>query len=149
MNGLEPHPCIVYLAWFTLFVSLPAYRETEEYCNLFGVPAQTNQDSSRYKRAAFYSGIKGKVGLIFAKAAALRININTDGSSVAMGRTHITHGSHAPRLISSSLSHHLSLPVPILMCTGHLILSPLAPAPMTAPFTLLFLLRSHAISPHY
>jgi hypothetical protein len=43
-----------------------------------------------------YSGVEGKVGLIFAKAAALRINISTDGSPVAMGRTHITHGSHAP-----------------------------------------------------
>ena len=52
---------------------LQAHRETEEYCRLFGVPAQTNQDSFRYKRLAFYSGIKGKVGLIFAKAAALRI----------------------------------------------------------------------------
>ena len=50
---------------------LQAHRETEEYCRLFGVPAQTNQDSFRYKRAAFYSGTKGKVGLIFAKAAAL------------------------------------------------------------------------------
>ena len=89
---------------------LQAHRETEEYCRLFGVPAQTNQDSFRYKRAAFYSGIKGKVGLIFAKAAALRININTDGSPVAMGRTHITHTSHASHLLSSSLSHHLLPP---------------------------------------
>ena len=37
---------------------LQAHRETEEYCRLFGMPAQTNQDSFRYKRAAFYSGIK-------------------------------------------------------------------------------------------
>ena len=80
---------------------LQAHRETEEYCRFFGVPAQTNQDSFRYKRAAFYSGIKGKVELIFAKAAALRININTDGSPVAMGRTHITHTSHASHLLSS------------------------------------------------
>ena len=36
---------------------LQAHRETEEYCRLFGVPAQTNQDSFRYKRAAFYFGI--------------------------------------------------------------------------------------------
>ena len=48
---------------------LQAHRETEEYYRLFGVSAQTNQDSFRYKRAAFYAGIKGKVGLIFAKAA--------------------------------------------------------------------------------
>ena len=52
----------------------------------------------------------GKVGLIFAKAAALRINISTDGSPVAMGRTHITHTSHASRLLSSSLSLHLLPP---------------------------------------
>ena len=37
---------------------------------------ETKQVSFRYKRAAFYSGIEGKIRLIFAKAAALRININ-------------------------------------------------------------------------
>ena len=74
-----------------LLLFLQAHRETEEYCRLFGVPTKTNQDSFRYKRAAFYSGIKGKVGLICAKAAALRININTDGSPVAMGRTMTYH----------------------------------------------------------
>ena len=74
---------------FSSFRLIGDNRETEKYCRLFGVPAQTNQDSLRYKRAAFYSGIKGKVRLIFAKAAALRIDIY--GSSVAMGRTHITH----------------------------------------------------------
>ena len=34
---------------------LQAHRETEEYCRLFSVPAQTNQDSFRYKRAALFS----------------------------------------------------------------------------------------------
>ena len=68
---------------------LQAHRETEKYYRLFGVPAQTHQDSFRNKRAAFYSGFKGKVGLIFAKATTVRIKINTDGSPVAMGRTHI------------------------------------------------------------
>ena len=38
---------------------------------LLGVPAQTNQDSFRGRRAVFYSGIEGKVGVIFAIAAAL------------------------------------------------------------------------------
>ena len=88
----------------------------EEYCRLFGVPAQTNQDSFRYKRAAFYSDIKGKVGLIFAKAAALRININTDGSPVAMGRTHM----HCSLLASSPppFLNTSSLPAPVIKCPG-------------------------------
>jgi hypothetical protein len=58
------------------------------------MPAQNNKDSFLYKLTAFYSGLKGKVGLIIAKAAALRVNINTDGSPVAVDRTHITHNSH-------------------------------------------------------
>ena len=81
-----------------------------------GVPAQTNQNTFRCRRAAFYSTVTsgGNWGLIFAKDAALRININTDGSPVAMGRTHITHGSHAPHLSSSSsLFHHLLGPSPL------------------------------------
>jgi len=51
--------------------------------------------------------LRGKWVSIFAKAAALCINTNTGGSPVAMGRTHITHASHASRLLSLSLSHHL------------------------------------------
>ena len=117
----------------------------EEYCRLFGVPAQTNQDSFRYKRAAFYSGIKGKVGLIFAKAAALRININTDGSPVAMGRTHITHTSHASHLLSSSLSHHLLPPRSPRRTGGLLIPSPSA----LALCSTLLLFLSFTLSPRY
>jgi len=55
-----------------VFFSSRLIGETEENYRLFGVPAQTNQESFRYNRAAFYSGIKGKVGRIFVKAAALR-----------------------------------------------------------------------------
>ena len=65
-------------------------KSTNTGLRLAGVPAQTNQDSFRYKRAAFYSWIQGKVSLIFVKAAALRININTDGSPVAMGPRYST-----------------------------------------------------------
>ena len=42
-----------------------------------GTPAQPNQDQFLFRRAAFYSSLKGKVGLIAVKAAALRINMNT------------------------------------------------------------------------
>ena len=130
-----------------LFFFFQAHRETKECYRLFGMPAQANQDFFRFKRAAFYLGIKrnaGKVGLIFAKAAALSININTDSSPVAMGRTHMAR----TLLASSLLPPSASLPpsqFPFLECTeGHLIQSPLA----LAPCSTLFLLLSHARSPH-
>jgi hypothetical protein len=61
-----------------------------------------------FRRAAFYSSLKSKVGLIAAKAAALRINMNTDSCLVA-SRTASRRlaSSHATSLINSSLSHHL------------------------------------------
>ena len=54
------------------------------------MPAQINQDSFRYKCAAFYFRIERKVGFIFAKAAALHININTDDSSFYVTGTQFT-----------------------------------------------------------
>ena len=60
--------------------------------------------------AAFLSGLKSKVGLALAKAAALRIVLNLDGAPIA-SKSH-THPSHSQtsRLLTSSLS--LGLPVP-------------------------------------
>jgi hypothetical protein len=43
-----------------------------------GTPAQPDQDQFRFRRTAFNSSLKSKVGLIAAKAAALRINMNTE-----------------------------------------------------------------------
>src|SRR6056300_162548 len=120
---------------------IQAHRETEKYCRLFGVPAQTNQDSFRYKRAAFYSAIKGKVGLIFAKAAALRININTDGSPVAMGRTHInTSHIHRTLLTSSPPPFRItsSLPALVIKCPGGLLIP--SPSALALRSTLLLFL---------
>ena len=64
---------------FLRLLFLQAHRETENYFAFMGTPAQPNQDQFRFRRAAFYSSLKSKVGLIAAKAAALRINMNTDG----------------------------------------------------------------------
>ena len=127
-------------------LSLQARREPEEYYRLFGVPAQTNQDSFRYKRAAFYSGINGLVGLIFSEAAALRININTDGSPVAMGRAHITHAS---MLLASSPPPFLntsSLPAPEIKCPVGLLFQ--WPSALAICSTLLLFL-SPTLSPRY
>jgi hypothetical protein len=41
-----------------------------------------NSEALRFKRAAFYNGLKGKVGLAAAKAAALRINLNVQGCGI-------------------------------------------------------------------
>ena len=47
------------------------------------MPSQRNQsDSFRFKRAAFYQSLKGKVGLAADKAAALQVNLNVEGCSI-------------------------------------------------------------------
>jgi hypothetical protein len=59
---------------FLCLLFLQAHRETEAHFTTDGMPLQRNQSESfRFKRAAFYQGLKSKVGLAAAKAAALRI----------------------------------------------------------------------------
>ena len=98
---------------FLRLLFLQAHRETEDYFAFMGTPAQPDQDQFRFRRAAFYSSLKSKVGLIAAKAAALRINMNTDSCLVA-SRTASRRlaSSHATSLLHSSLSHHLPRPQP-------------------------------------
>ena len=89
-----------------------------------GEPAQPDQDQFRFRRAAFYSGLKSKVGLIAAKAAALRVHMNTDSCLIAScvhmntdscliashaASRRIT-SSHASLLLHSSLAHHPTRP---------------------------------------
>jgi hypothetical protein len=45
--------------------------------------AQHDRDQFHYRRVPFSSQLKSKVGNILAKAAALRINLNIDGSPIA------------------------------------------------------------------
>jgi hypothetical protein len=61
--------------------------------------------SIRFKRAAFYMGVKSKVGLVAAKTSALRINLNIQGCSVVAAPLHAP--SDAPLLL---LSHNIPLP---------------------------------------
>jgi hypothetical protein len=59
---------------FLRLLFLQAHPETEAHFTAAGMPSQRNQSESfRLKRAAFYQGLKRKVGLAAAKAAALRI----------------------------------------------------------------------------
>jgi hypothetical protein len=60
---------------FLRLLFLQAHRLTEEYLRFIGMPAQSDHDSFRFRRAAFYSSLKSKADLIAAKAAALRVNM--------------------------------------------------------------------------
>ena len=63
---------------FLRLLILQAHRETEVYFAFMDTPAQPDQDQFCFRRAAFYSSLKSKIGLIAPKAAALRVNMNTD-----------------------------------------------------------------------
>jgi hypothetical protein len=63
---------------FLRLLFLQAHRKTEAHPTATGEPSQCNQsDSFRFKRAAISQLLKSKVGLAAAKAAALRIDLNT------------------------------------------------------------------------
>jgi hypothetical protein len=63
---------------------LQAQRETDRFFAASGVQlAQSNRGQFHYRRAAFSSHLKSKVGNILAKAAALRITLNIDGVPIA------------------------------------------------------------------
>jgi hypothetical protein len=87
---------------------LQAHRETEAYFAFMGTPAQLDQDQFRFRRAAFYSSLKSKVGFIAAKAAALRVNMNTDSCLMAShaASRHLA-SSHASSLFHSFVTHTL------------------------------------------
>jgi hypothetical protein len=90
---------------------LQDHRETDRFFAASGVPsAQTDRGQFHLRRATFSQLLKSKVSLDLPKATALRINLNSDGTSIA-SKSH-THPSHSQtsRLLTSSLS--LGLPVP-------------------------------------
>jgi hypothetical protein len=59
---------------------------------------QSDQDSFRFHRTAFYSRLQSKVGLTTSKAAALRVNIRAQTESWP-GTTEVFkhHGTEAPQ----------------------------------------------------
>ncbi len=98
---------------FIRLLFLQAHRETDRFFAASGVQsAQSNLGSAyfHFRRAAFSSMLKSRVGNIMAKASALRVNLNLDGVSIASNsHTHPLH-SETSRLLTSSLS--LGVPVP-------------------------------------
>ena len=94
---------------FLRLLFLQAHRETEAHFTAAGMSSQRNQsDSFRFKRAAFYNGLKSKVGLAAAKAAALRINLNVQGCSIVAPPMHAS--SRTPLLLPLLLSHNFPTP---------------------------------------
>ena len=96
---------------FIRLLFLQAHRETDRFFAASVVQlAQSTSGLFRFRRAAFYSQLKAKVGSTLAKAAGLRVNLNIDGVPIT-SKTH-THPSHSQtsRLLTSSLS--LGVPVP-------------------------------------
>ena len=94
---------------FLRLLFLQAHRENEAHFTAAGMSSQTNNSEAlRFKRAAFYNGLKSKVGLAAAKAAALRINLNVQGCSIVAPPMHAP--SRTPLLLPLLLSHNLPTP---------------------------------------
>ena len=94
---------------FLRLLFLQAHRETEAHFIATGMSSQNiNPEALRFKRAAFYNGLKSKVGLAAAKAAALRINLNVQGCSIVAPPMHAP--SRTPLLLPLLLSHNLPTP---------------------------------------
>jgi hypothetical protein len=97
---------------FVRLLFLQTHRETDRFFAASGVQlVQTHPGGQfHFRRAAFLTDLKNKVGLDLANAAAFRINLKLDGAPIA-SKSH-THPSHSQtsRLLTSSLS--LGVPVP-------------------------------------
>jgi hypothetical protein len=91
------------------FLRLLFLQETEAHFTAAGMASQTNNSEAlRFKRAAFYNGLKIKVGLAAAKAAALRVNLNVQGCVIVATPMHAP--SRTPLLLPLLLSHNLPTP---------------------------------------
>jgi hypothetical protein len=95
---------------FLRLLFLKAHRETTAHFNATGLPPQQNRSDNAFlfKRVAFYMGLKSKVGLVTAKALALRINLNIQDCSVVAPPLHAP--SRTSLLLPLLLSHDLPLP---------------------------------------
>ena len=94
---------------FLRLLFLQAHRETEAHFTAVGMSSQNiNTEALRFKRAAFYNGLKSKVGLAAAKVAALLVNLNVQGCSIVAPPMHAP--SRTPLLLPLLLSHNLPTP---------------------------------------
>ena len=94
-----------------VFLFLQVHRETDRFFADSGLQvAKSTSGLFHFRRAAFSSLLKSRVGSILAKAATLSITLNLDGAPItSKSHTHPSH-SQTSRLLTSSLS--LGVPVP-------------------------------------
>ena len=72
------------------------------------IQGTNNSEALRFKRTAFYNGLKSKIGLAAAKTAALRVNLNVQGCGIVAPPMHAP--SRTPLLLPLLLSHNLPTP---------------------------------------
>ena len=96
---------------FVRLLFLQAHRETDRFFAASGVQlAQSDRGQFHFRRAAFSSQLKSKVGNILDKSAVLRITLNLDGTPItSTSHTHPSH-SQTSRLLTSSLSLGVAVP---------------------------------------
>ena len=94
---------------FLRILFLQAHRENTAHFIDTGLSSQQNRSDNafRFKHEAFYKGLKSKVGLVAAKASALRINLNIQGCSIVAPPLHAP--SRPPRSLvrDGQTSSHL------------------------------------------
>ena len=90
---------------FVRLLFFQVHRETDRFFAVSGVQlAQHDRDQFHFRRVAFSTQVKSRVGLTLAKAVDLRITLNLDGVSItSKSHTHPSH-SQTSRLLTSSLS---------------------------------------------
>ena len=84
---------------------LQDHRETDRFFEASGVQLpKTDCDQFHFRRVAFSTHLKSRVGNILVTADSIRITLNLDGTPI-VSQTH-THPSHSQtsRLSTSSLS---------------------------------------------
>ena len=106
---LCPHPpaCTASFCVFFFYRPTARPRRTSMPLNcLRNKPDRTMRSGSNARHSTW--GLKSKVGLVTAKASALRINLNIQGCSVVAPSPHAP--SHAPLLLPHLVSHKTPLP---------------------------------------
>ena len=91
---------------------LHAHRETTRFFEILDDEhAQPHTSRFTHRRAAFFNTLTSKTGLMVARAAALRININTDGRPLpTKKRWRTSSKACAPHLLHAC-APHFHLPV--------------------------------------
>jgi hypothetical protein len=95
----------VFIVFQQVFTLLQQQEVPDRFFAASGVQlAQTNPSGQlfHFRRSAFLTHLKSKVGLALAKAAALRINLNLDWAPIA-SKSH-NHPSHSQTSRRKSLS---------------------------------------------